>query len=47
MMTSEVNSSRPVKRSVNIDSAIDQSSLQMPVCVAISTENGEAQVART
>jgi hypothetical protein len=36
-----------LKRQVNIESAIDKSSFQMPVFVAISAEGGEAQVGKT
>lgn len=42
----EAAGTKPLKRNVNIDSAIDQSSFQMPVFVAISSEGSEAQVAK-
>jgi hypothetical protein len=45
-MTEEA-STVSLKRNVNIESAIDKSSFQIPVFVAISAEGGEAQVIKT
>jgi hypothetical protein len=47
-MTMSDNIALPLRRqAINIESAIDKSSFQVPVFVAISEEDGEAQVVKT